>query len=424
MASRKATLCFIVFMSSSLLFANAQDASSDVSGKAIYTSSRNPIASYFKEQKSKLRPYFTRPTASETGSNPYAAPFGDDLRVHDETGASLHSSNSYSNYYDSTATHDNNLYQPPGSPVNSKGDHHEPSTYMDPYDPSNFYEASNAVYSVADPSSGYPSAMPQTGNGANPGYFGGDPLHGSYPPSYHPPGMPASSSANPGYYGSSEVAYAPQQPAVHDNSLYSSSPAAPAAPQPASAPEVAPAPTYHHNYENKDEQDNADLLFPIVGYPDDTDEEAQDHGAGYENDYVAPEDDDMLLEIPKKPLKPMVEGLVGGLMGGGGGGSGGDAGAATPPPAATDAAAAAENPLNFLNLVGTDFQPGRLVNIFFGLFIMLFMIISHGYALWILGIAYLPGTRSLNNWEVDKEKIGEICDSVLDALEYWENRID
>ncbi|CAL8082172.1 unnamed protein product [Orchesella dallaii] len=82
------------------------------------------------------------------------------------------------------------------------------------------------------------------------------------------------------------------------------------------------------------------------------------------------------------------------------------------------------NPLNFLNMMGTDFQPGRLVNIFFGLFIMLFMIIFHGYALWILGIAFLPGTRSLNEWEVDYDKVESACKLVLDAIEYWEKRVD
>lgn len=81
-----------------------------------------------------------------------------------------------------------------------------------------------------------------------------------------------------------------------------------------------------------------------------------------------------------------------------------------------------DNPLNFLNLVGTDFQPGRMVNIFFGLFIMLFMIIVHGYALWILGIAYLPGTRSLDEGQLKLDSLDNLTNAILDAIEYWENK--
>lgn len=81
------------------------------------------------------------------------------------------------------------------------------------------------------------------------------------------------------------------------------------------------------------------------------------------------------------------------------------------------------NPLNFLNLAGTDFQPGRMVNIFFGLMIMIFMIVIHGYILWIAGIAYLPGTRALHDsgwsWEIDPDSTFQLLDIVLDAIEYW-----
>lgn len=137
---------------------------------------------------------------------------------------------------------------------------------------------------------------------------------------------------------------------------------------------------------------------------------------GYMYDYATVMDDeDMILDKPKpgKPGKPSL----GSLLGGGGGGAAPPAPPAAPTPPV-------DNPLSFLNLVGTDFQPGRLVNIFFGLFIMLFMIITHGYALWILGIAYLPGTRSLNDWQIDTDKVNGVCDAVLDALEYWGNRVD
>ncbi len=142
-------------------------------------------------------------------------------------------------------------------------------------------------------------------------------------------------------------------------------------------------------------------------------------------DYQAPdqEGDDDLFAAPGDDAAPAA--------GATGAGSSG-----TPAQATNDAAAAAtaaaqpaapENPLNFLNLVGTDFQPGRLVNIFFGLFIMLFMIIFHGYALWILGIAYLPGTRSLGGsgeWQMNWDKVNEACELVLDSLEYWENKLE
>jgi len=77
----------------------------------------------------------------------------------------------------------------------------------------------------------------------------------------------------------------------------------------------------------------------------------------------------------------------------------------------------AENPLDFLNLAGTDFQPGRLVNIFFGLIIMIFMIVIHGYVLWVVGIAYLPGTRSLNDWKLNEEALNNLTEMVLHVVE-------
>ncbi|OXA45473.1 ATP-dependent RNA helicase HAS1 [Folsomia candida] len=85
-----------------------------------------------------------------------------------------------------------------------------------------------------------------------------------------------------------------------------------------------------------------------------------------------------------------------------------------------------ENPLNFLNLAGTDFQPGRMVNIFFGLMIMVFMIVIHGYILWIVGIAYLPGTRrSLGDWgglDVDTDVMLDLVTSVVEAVAYWDDK--
>lgn len=51
--------------------------------------------------------------------------------------------------------------------------------------------------------------------------------------------------------------------------------------------------------------------------------------------------------------------------------------------------------------------------------IMIFMIVIHGYILWIVGIAYLPGTRALGDWELDGDSLLEILTSVLDAIRYW-----
>lgn len=79
------------------------------------------------------------------------------------------------------------------------------------------------------------------------------------------------------------------------------------------------------------------------------------------------------------------------------------------------------NPLDFQNLLGTDFQPGRLVNIFFGLFIMMVMMVFQGYAMWVLGIAFLPGTRSLtSNWTLDKDRLLSFIEEVAGALEDWD----
>ena len=89
-----------------------------------------------------------------------------------------------------------------------------------------------------------------------------------------------------------------------------------------------------------------------------------------------------------------------------------------------DKDAMAKNPLNFLNLLGTDFQPGRLVNIFFGLIVMLFMMIAQGYAMWVFGIAFLPGTRSIDSdWQFNIEALEPALAQLVDALEYWENKI-
>lgn len=79
-----------------------------------------------------------------------------------------------------------------------------------------------------------------------------------------------------------------------------------------------------------------------------------------------------------------------------------------------------KNPLDFLKLLGTDFQPGRLVNIFFGLIILLFMLVAQGYAMWVFGIAFLPGTRSINEWEINTEAVNEI----LSALEKVGNELE
>jgi len=88
-------------------------------------------------------------------------------------------------------------------------------------------------------------------------------------------------------------------------------------------------------------------------------------------------------------------------------------------------AASMKNPLNFQNLLGADFQPGRLINLFFGLIIMMTMMIFQGYAMWVFGIAFLPGTRSLDsNWTLDMEKLIGIVDALADALDHWESSPD
>jgi hypothetical protein len=89
-------------------------------------------------------------------------------------------------------------------------------------------------------------------------------------------------------------------------------------------------------------------------------------------------------------------------------------------PAESNPTKQSDDPLNFLNLAGTDFQPGRLVNIFFGLIIMIFMIVIHGYILWVVGIAYLPGTRALQDWTLNQEVLENLTGKVLQALDYWE----
>jgi len=444
-----------ILFSVSIYFTDATEVASSGSGKAIYTSSsRNPISTYFKEHKNKLRPYFTRPASTDSDSDLIPASFSTAaLSLHDENSASVGSSNlySHSNYYDSGGAQDSNIYQSGSSTTAHNDDQHGSSNFMDLYDSSNpEYQASNVIYSVADPlSNGYgiPGRVPPISSSTNPGYYGGDPVHGPYsqPPSYHGPGLPHSSNSagggggNAGYYGTGDaMTHAHPQPAsnYHENSVYTNPTSNGAAPpgngntpffhssggngspgQSATHHHGSHAPTSntHNNHINHDKNnvasDNSEIVFPIpggAGYGA-NDEEENGYGAdnGYGYDYgTTPEDDDMLMEsFP--------------LFGGGGGGD-----TTTPAPSTASDPSTTDNPLNFLNLVGTDFQPGRLVNIFFGLFIMLFMIIVHGYALWILGIAYLPGTRALNQWELDKDKLEGICSLVLDALEYWENKID
>lgn len=97
-----------------------------------------------------------------------------------------------------------------------------------------------------------------------------------------------------------------------------------------------------------------------------------------------------------------------------------DTAAAPSSPATAQTKEPIENPLNFLNLAGTDFQPGRMVNIFFGLLIIIFMIVTHGYILWIFGIAYLPGTRAIQEWQPNHEMISSLLNTVSKALDYWE----
>ncbi|CAG7818500.1 unnamed protein product, partial [Allacma fusca] len=101
--------------------------------------------------------------------------------------------------------------------------------------------------------------------------------------------------------------------------------------------------------------------------------------------------------------------------GAGGGGAGGGPGG-TP-----DTKVGAQN---FINLIGTDFQPGRLVNIFFGLVLLMFMMIAQGYMMWVFGIAFLPGTRSLNDWEFNPEALDRALDILNGALDLWQDKRD
>ncbi|CAG7825129.1 unnamed protein product [Allacma fusca] len=48
-------------------------------------------------------------------------------------------------------------------------------------------------------------------------------------------------------------------------------------------------------------------------------------------------------------------------------------------------------PTNFLNLVGTDFQPYRLVNIFLVLVFMMYMLVTQGYMMWVYGLSFRGG---------------------------------
>lgn len=438
----------------------------EAEGKAIYTSpTHNPISTYFKEQKNKLRPYFAkRPAGGATGGLDLSDLYPEEeLIVHDDT-QSAHSS-----YYDggggspAPSPYHDNLSSYPNP---SQEDHHSNFLNLNPYDmassssPSSssasldgHAESSNAMYSVVDPHS-YGLSAPYSGNPG--GYFnGGDPLQATQyirPPSFHGPGMPGSGSG--GYYGGGG--------GHHDNSIYSQPPSNPGyyGNSGASSPPASSSPHHHHvsppasNADKSNDNHGASsnqVDTPSNNYPYPAGGGGSSTSSGSNGEYQSGliMDDDMLIDMEDNHPQisppdyspydyqapgdggdgdelfaaPGAPDAAAGAAGGGGAGSSGTAAAAT---SDTSSQTAPENPLNFLNLVGTDFQPGRLVNIFFGLFIMLFMIIFHGYALWILGIAYLPGTRSLGSseWEMNWDKVNEACELVLDSLEYWENKLE
>jgi len=81
---------------------------------------------------------------------------------------------------------------------------------------------------------------------------------------------------------------------------------------------------------------------------------------------------------------------------------------------------------NGVALFGTDFQPGRMVNIFFGLFLIIFMLVIQGFFMWVIGIAFLPGTRAFQSeWMLNVDRAEEIIQVVLDALDpgSWDNSL-
>ena len=111
-------------------------------------------------------------------------------------------------------------------------------------------------------------------------------------------------------------------------------------------------------------------------------------------------------------------GAGGGGAGGEGGGAGGAGGAA--PGAPKDSDKDTKNSgLDQINLIGSDFQPGRLVNIFFGIILLMFMMIAQGYMMWVFGIAFLPGTRALNDWKLNTDALDTAMNLLIDAFEYW-----
>lgn len=70
----------------------------------------------------------------------------------------------------------------------------------------------------------------------------------------------------------------------------------------------------------------------------------------------------------------------------------------------------------------TSFQAGRLANLFFGFMLMIIMIMAPPL-LWIAGLSYLPGKRSLGKrWrlKVDADQLLSVTEYVLDAIELWE----